>query len=49
MCDLVKHAHFGEGERALQQSFTQDANLAGVEAVEGADSLGSRHGGLGII
>ena len=34
---LVHHAHFGERVRAVQHSFGQHANAAGVIAVESAD------------
>ena len=37
--DLVEHASFGQGERAMEEFFLQHANLARVEAVEPSDGV----------
>ena len=35
--DLVEHARFGEAQRAVGEVLVEQADLAGVEAVEGAN------------
>ncbi|MNY39443.1 hypothetical protein D3C86_1741260 [compost metagenome] len=42
MGQLIEDAGFGEGKLAFQQMLVQQADLAGVEAIEAAHGFGAR-------
>jgi hypothetical protein len=46
MGQFVQNANFGERKLALQQAFVQDADVAGVEAIEASNSLDQGVSGL---